>query len=163
MLPAGYVRGFAGGSSVTSVIALLAFWVIQATGTAATMMGDDAERWTASELRKLRRHGWRLVNHVMQFYFTFRQEKVHPLQGGFFRRKIRHERRRGIPRENPVVFYPRRVCEVIDTHVRLAAFYWTLHRIRKKVERDPRPYIDPALIPVPAEALQTKPRVDAAA
>jgi len=105
----------------------------------------------------------RLVNHVMQFYFTFRQEKVHPLQGGFFRRKIRQERRPGLPRENPVVFYPRRVCEVIDTHVRLAAFYWSLHRIRKKVERDPRPYIDPALIPVPAEPLQMKPRVDAAA
>ena len=31
----------------------------------------------------------RLVNHVLQFYFTFRQEKVHPLQGGFVRRKVR--------------------------------------------------------------------------
>ena len=29
------------------------------------MMGDDAERWTASELRTLQRRGWRLVNHVM--------------------------------------------------------------------------------------------------
>jgi hypothetical protein len=65
LLPPGYVRGFAGGASVASVIALLAFWVVQATGTAATMMGDDAERWTASELRKLRRRGWRLINHVM--------------------------------------------------------------------------------------------------
>src|SRR4051794_6731378 len=126
----------------------------------------------------------RAGNHVLQVFFTFPQEKGHPLQSGlfppqnrperppplppekpaaFFRRKIRQERRPGLPRENPVVFYPRRVCEVIDTHVRLAAFYWSLHRIRKKVERDPRPYIDPALIPVPAEPLQTKPRVDAAA
>jgi hypothetical protein len=105
----------------------------------------------------------RLVNHVMQFYFTFRQEKVHPLQGGFFRRKIRRARRPGLPRENPVVFYPRRVWEVIDTQVRLTAFYWSLHRIRKKVEGDPHPYADAALIPVPAEPVQTKPRVDAAA
>jgi hypothetical protein len=29
------------------------------------MMGDLGEQWTASELRKLRRRGWRLVNHVM--------------------------------------------------------------------------------------------------
>lgn len=65
LLPSGYVRGFAGGASVASVIALLAFWVVQATGTAATMMGDDAERWTASELRKMQRQGWRVVNHVM--------------------------------------------------------------------------------------------------
>jgi len=90
----------------------------------------------------------RLVNHVLQFYFTFRQEKVHPLQGGFFRRKIRSQRRAGLPRENPLLFYPRRVFEVVDTHVRLVAFYLFLHRIRKKVERDPLPYSDPALIPV---------------
>jgi hypothetical protein len=33
-----------------------------------------------------------------------------------------------------------------DTHLRLAAFYLTLHRIRKKVERDPAAYNDPALL-----------------
>jgi len=93
----------------------------------------------------------RLVNHVLQFYFTFRQERVHPLQGGLFRRKIRSQRRPGLPRENPLVFYPRRVWEVADTHVRLVAFYLYLHRIRKRVERDPLPYVDPALLP-PAEA-----------
>jgi radical SAM superfamily enzyme YgiQ (UPF0313 family) len=92
----------------------------------------------------------RLVNHVLQFYFTFRQEKVHPLQGGFFRRKIRSQRRTGLPRENPLLFYPRRVWEIVDTHVRLVAFYLFLHRIRKKVERDRAPYSDPALIPIEA-------------
>jgi len=74
----------------------------------------------------------RLVNHVLQFYSTFRQEKVHPLQGGFFRRKLRRQRRAGLPRENPLFFYPRRVWEVADTHVRLVAFYLFLHRIRKR-------------------------------
>jgi hypothetical protein len=94
----------------------------------------------------------RLVNHVLQFYFTFKQEKVHPLQGGFFRRKLRRQRRSGLPRENPLVFYPRRVFEVADTHLRLAAFYLFLHHLRKKVERDTRPYSDPALAPVEEEA-----------
>ena len=88
----------------------------------------------------------RLVNHVLQFYFTFRQEKVHPLQGGFFRRKIRSQRRAGLPRENPLVFYPRRVWEVAATHVNLVRYYLFLHRLRKKVERDTAPYIDRALI-----------------
>ena len=92
----------------------------------------------------------RLVNHVLQFYFTFKQEKVHPLQGGFFRRKIRSQRRSGLPRENPLIFYPRRIWEVVDTHARLVMFYLFLHRIRKKVERDPRPYSDPALTLVEA-------------
>ena len=51
----------------------------------------------------------RLLNHVLQFYFIFKQEKVHPLQGGFFRRKIRTQRRFGLPLENPLIFYSRRV------------------------------------------------------
>jgi hypothetical protein len=108
----------------------------------------------------------RLVNHVLQFYFTFRQETVHPLQGGFFRRKLRRQRRSGLPRENPLVFYPRRAWEIVDTHVKLVAFYLFLHRIRKKVERDRRPYSDPALVPVevepPAIPVRKKPAAAAA-
>lgn len=88
----------------------------------------------------------RLVNHVLQFYFTFRQEKVHPLQGGFFRRKLRRQRRPGLPIESPLAFYPRRAWEVAATHVNLVRYYLFLHRLRKKVERDTAPYIDRALI-----------------
>ena len=90
----------------------------------------------------------RLLNHILQFYFTFIQEKVHPLQGGYFRRKLRRHRRSGLPRENPLVFYPRRVWEVLDTHARLAACYIHLHRIRRRVERGPSHYIDRALAPI---------------
>ncbi len=90
----------------------------------------------------------RLLNHVLQFYFTFIQENVHPLQGGYFRRKLRRQRRVGLPRENPLVFYPRRVREVVETHVRLAIFYLRLHRIRRRVERDPAHCLDPALTPI---------------
>ncbi len=90
----------------------------------------------------------RLLNHILQFYFTFIQENVHPLQGGYFRRKVRRNRRSGLRRENPLVFYPRRIREIVETHAKLAAFYLSLHRIRRKVERDPRRYTDPALAPL---------------
>jgi radical SAM superfamily enzyme YgiQ (UPF0313 family) len=90
----------------------------------------------------------RLLNHILQFYFTFIQEKVHPLQGGYIRRKVWHSRRSGLPRENPLVFYPRRVREIVATHGKLAAFYLYLHRIRRRVERDPHPYADLALTPI---------------
>jgi hypothetical protein len=93
----------------------------------------------------------RLLNHILQFYFTFIQEKVHPLQGGYFRRKLRRQRRTGLPRENPFIFYPRRVREVAETHGKLVAFYMHLHRIRRRVERDPSPYADSALTPVEAD------------
>jgi hypothetical protein len=93
----------------------------------------------------------RLVNHVLQFYFTFMQEKVHPLQGGFFRRKVRTQRRPGLPLENPLIFYPRRLAEIVTTHVRLVRYYWFLHRLRKKVEGDTTPYSDRSLVAVDEE------------
>src|SRR5271166_1166300 len=97
----------------------------------------------------------RLLNHILQFYFTFLQENVHPLQGGYFRRKLRRERRAGLPRENPLVFFVRRVREVLATHTRLAHFYLYLHRIRRRVERDSRPYTDAALAPIDGRAWNT--------
>jgi radical SAM superfamily enzyme YgiQ (UPF0313 family) len=89
----------------------------------------------------------RLLNHILQFYFTFIEENVHPLQGGYFRRKLRRSRRSGLPLPNPFIFYPRRVGEIATTHTRLVAFYLCLHRIRRRVERDTGPYTDPALVP----------------
>jgi len=65
---------------------------------------------------------------------------------------LRRERRAGMPRETPLPFYVRRVHEVVETHVKLAAFYLYLHRIRRRVERDPRPYTDPALTPINSKA-----------
>jgi hypothetical protein len=65
---------------------------------------------------------------------------------------LRRERRVGLPRKTPLVFYGRRVWEVLDTHVKLAAFYLYLHRIRRRVERDPSPCTDPALTPAVDEA-----------
>ena len=82
---------------------------------------------------------------------------MHPLQGGYFRRKIRRHRRSGRPRENPLVFYPRRVREIVETHAKLAAFYLYLHKIRRRVERDQSPYTDPALMPI-AEDVPPKQR-----
>jgi hypothetical protein len=92
----------------------------------------------------------RLLNHIVQFYFTVTQEHVHPLQGGYFRRKLRRHRRAGLPRENPIIFYPRRVRDAVGTQVRLAIFYLHLHRIRRRVERDAQPHVDPTLTPIAA-------------
>ena len=87
----------------------------------------------------------KLQQHMLQFYFTFIQENVHPLQGGYLRRKVRRQRRFGLPRENPLLFYPKRAWEVAASHVNMATFYWRMNRIRHRVERDKRPYMDRAL------------------
>lgn len=64
VVPSPFARGLYLGSFGTAIIGLMAFWVVQATGTAPTMMGDEAEQWTAQELRKLRARGWKLINHI---------------------------------------------------------------------------------------------------
>jgi hypothetical protein len=58
-----FVRGFFVGSGATGLLAAIGFLVVQFTGTANAMAGELAERWTAEELRKLRRDGWYLINH----------------------------------------------------------------------------------------------------
>ena len=51
-------------------------------------------------------------------------EGVHPLEGGAFRLKFRRDRRHGMQRENPFVFYPRYGVE----SVRKLWGYWRVYR-----------------------------------
>jgi radical SAM superfamily enzyme YgiQ (UPF0313 family) len=79
-----------------------------------------------------------------------RIEGVHPLQFGYARRKLRTQRRHGLPIENPLIFYPRRAVEF----VKVAAQWLTLLRryrvIMKRVQADPAAsaYTDEALRPL---------------
>lgn len=86
---------------------------------------------------------------LLWFYACIILEKVDPLQGGYFRRKYRRDRRPTLPRENPFVFYPRFVAELIAKHIRLASMTWELYRLRRELKRDPdaRNYTDAALTP----------------
>ena len=92
----------------------------------------------------------RVMLHIHQFYGTIKYQKVHPLQGGFIRRKIRTQRRPGMPQENPITFYPRRVWETVSAIIPSGIYYFKLRSIRKKIKREPgrRSYMDKALIPV---------------
>lgn len=58
-------RSYAAGLLTATILGTLAYQVTQMAGTSAVAMGEIAEQWTAQELRKLRRHGWRVVNHVL--------------------------------------------------------------------------------------------------
>jgi hypothetical protein len=51
-------------------------------------------------------------------------EAVHPLESGAFRCKSRRERRPGLPRESPFVFYPRYLGESAVKAWR----YWSVYR-----------------------------------
>jgi roadblock/LC7 domain-containing protein len=57
------VRGLVIGCGVTATAAALTHLIVLASGAGPIMMGELAEQWTASELRRLTRIGWRVVNH----------------------------------------------------------------------------------------------------
>ncbi len=77
-------------------------------------------------------------------------ERIHPLEGGFLRRKVRTNRRSGMKIESPIIFYPKYWLQTLFKQVRWAKLYIRLRIIYKRVKRDPGrfDYMDAALEPV---------------
>jgi len=80
-------------------------------------------------------------------------EGLHPLEGGVVRMKARRDRRRGLPIENPLVFY----TTLLRDNLRKLRRYWATYRlyqsILKEVKADPNraSYTDIALHPISEE------------
>jgi radical SAM superfamily enzyme YgiQ (UPF0313 family) len=87
---------------------------------------------------------------MLRFHGSIALEGIHPLEGGIFRRKVRATRRAGLPLDNPFLFYPQRVWEVLSSTVQWGMLYWQFRRIAKMVKFDPhrREYMDLAITPV---------------
>jgi radical SAM superfamily enzyme YgiQ (UPF0313 family) len=95
----------------------------------------------------------RVMLSIVQFSSIPAIEKVHPLQGGYVRRKIRASRRSGLPRENAFIFYPRRIAESVVSLARTLMVLWRVDRIRRRVIREAKrePYADIAITPLPPD------------
>ena len=87
---------------------------------------------------------------LMWFWGCVIIEKIHPLQGGYLRRKVRVDRRPGFPIESALVFYPTYAAEFIVKQVRIGRLMWRMSRERRAIQKDPaaRDYMDTALTPV---------------
>jgi len=74
-------------------------------------------------------------------------EGVHPLQSGVVRRKVRRQRRPGLPIEPAVVFHLRRVAELVGSQLAWLRLIRRYYRIRRRVVADPAAsrYVDEAL------------------
>ena len=77
-------------------------------------------------------------------------EGIHPLEGGFFRRKVRKNRRSSLLVENALVFYPKYFFESLWKQFQWISLYLHLRMIYRKVKKDPLrfEYMDTALEPV---------------
>jgi hypothetical protein len=92
----------------------------------------------------------RIWQHLLQIYGAMRFERVHPQQCGYFRRRLRSQRRPELPRENALVFYPKNVARTLRNYAAMGVYAWRLNRIRKRIQADPeaKNYTDLALAPV---------------
>lgn len=109
-------------------------------------------------LRRARQWGSRIdkVKWIMLSYQGISQiEGVHPLDGGIVRRKIRTDRRPGLPREQPLVFYARYLWETLRKQAKFAALYLRYQRTYRRVmaERAPDLSADRAMQPARATDL----------
>jgi hypothetical protein len=86
---------------------------------------------------------------LVWFHFCIVYEKIDPLQGGYFRRKYRRDRRPTMPIESPFAFYPRFIANSIYKHFKMAQLAWRFHWFKTRLERDPSAvnYSDVALTP----------------
>ena len=91
-----------------------------------------------------------LAKYLLTFSTTDRLESVHPLQGGIFRLKHPSERRPGLSRENPWLFWPRFGWETLVKHVILtgAIVRLLIWQTAIKYSAGAHDYMDQALTPV---------------
>ena len=92
---------------------------------------------------------------LLTFSAVPRIERIHPLEGGVFRRKYRRERRPQMPRENALAFYSRYAGEIVSKHVRFAIMYWQYRRILRCALRAGADTADVAMTPVNDDEFET--------
>jgi len=94
-------------------------------------------------------HPGKLLGVLTIFASAVRIERMHPLQFGFVRRKVRRQRRSELPRESPLVFYPRRAWEFASSLVAWLRVLRRYRRILRRIQADPATasYVDDALRP----------------
>lgn len=95
----------------------------------------------------------RLMVILLWFSAAVPVENVHPLQAGLGRRRIRRDRRPGLPVEPWLPYHVRNIGQFFNTHVQLFKRWWKLDGIcRRVIKQDPnRVFTDLALTPVPAD------------
>lgn len=92
------------------------------------------------------------IHSIMGYKHGYREYGIHPLEVGYLPKKIRTDRRPGLPLENPVLFYSKHYFDVVRFYIKSNYELWKLKRILKPIWTDPKrfEYSDEAI----AEAKQ---------
>jgi len=92
----------------------------------------------------------KMLSMLLSFWSLSLIEHTHPLEGGYLRRKVRTERRPGLPIVPAWQFWPRFGADFVVKHARIAIMAVRLLMLRQQLKRDQtaRDYRDLALTPV---------------
>ncbi|MBB3064064.1 B12-binding domain-containing radical SAM protein [Limibacillus halophilus] len=90
---------------------------------------------------------------MLWFYGCVSIERLHPLEGGWFRRRVRSQRRHGMPIESALTFWPKRFAQVLHNQASWLLLLYRFGMIRRRIKKDPkaRDYMDASLRPVTDE------------
>ena len=93
----------------------------------------------------------KIVDSATVFSGAVRIEGVHPLQFGFVRRKVRTQRRYGMPIVNPLLFYPWRVYDFVSGGFKWLRLVLRYKAMMKRIVADPSTasYVDESLRAAP--------------
>jgi hypothetical protein len=98
-----------------------------------------------------------LVKLLVTFGTSVPLENMHPLQTGILRLMRPSERRPGMPRENPLIFWPRLVWQTVRKNVLIASQIVSLVMAARSIAREAgaKQYLDQALTPVSDDGDET--------
>ncbi len=91
---------------------------------------------------------------MLWFYRSVAIERIHPLESGWFRVKVRRDRRPGLPVASRAAFYPEYAREIVRSHAHMVRWWWNASKVRRAIKADPnaRGYADQAVpAPLPPE------------
>jgi radical SAM superfamily enzyme YgiQ (UPF0313 family) len=92
----------------------------------------------------------KMATMLLSFWSLSLIERTHPLEGGYLRRKVRTERRPGLPIVPAWRFWPQFGVDLVVKHARVGMMATRLLMLRHRLKRDPAAcdYRDLALTPV---------------
>ena len=98
-----------------------------------------------------------LVKLLVRFGTSVSIDNMHPLQTGILRLMHPSERRPGLPRENPFVFWPRFAWQTVRNNVLIASEIVRLVLAARAIKREAgaKDYMDQALMPVGEDGDET--------
>jgi hypothetical protein len=77
------------------------------------------------------------ANRLAMYSYYYRYMGVHPIDGGFYPIRVRHDRRPAMPLENPLIFYPKNIYRVVHHYITGRLHLLKVRRMMWKIRKDP--------------------------